>query len=79
MGTDTSNSFRLLQEIGKECVGAVRIGGATEKTPSEYQPITTSEWEAIVQNNLHRVSYLYKDKKQRLSLAGAQSKMGVLF
>jgi serine/threonine-protein kinase HipA len=79
MGTDSSNSFRLLQEIGKECVGAVRIGGATKKTPSEYQPITASEWEAIVQNNLHRVSYLYKDKKQRLSLAGAQSKMGVLF
>jgi serine/threonine-protein kinase HipA len=79
MGTDSSNSFRLLQEIGKECVGAVRIGGAPEKTPSEYQSIAASEWEAIVQNNLHRVSYLYKDKKQRLSLAGAQSKMGVLF
>jgi len=79
IGTDTSNSFRLLQEIGKECIGAVRVGGTSKQSTAKYKLITKQEWDILVQNNLQRVSYLYKEKDQRLSLAGAQSKMGALY
>lgn len=77
IGTDAGNSFRLLQEIGKECIGAVQIGG--KQSEAKYKLITNQEWKILVQKNLQRVSYLYKEKNQRLSLAGAQSKMGALY
>lgn len=79
LGTDTNNSFRLLQEIGKECVGAISIGEKSDSTTATYIPIEQIDWENIVGNSLGRVAYLYKEKKQRLSLAGAQSKMGALY
>jgi len=54
IGTDPGNSFRLLQEIGKECIDAVQIGGKQNNV--KYQQITNQEWKILVQKNLQRVS-----------------------
>ncbi len=79
IGTDSTNSFRLLLEIGKECIGAIQIGEKDENEKPDYEKIIPKEWKIVLKKNETRAAYLVKEKKQRLSLAGAQSKMGVLY
>jgi len=70
----TSNHFHLLSELGKECIGAVRI---TESLPQErwsFAKLTENELYVLLTKDRLLQPYLHSEKNVRLSIAGAQPK-----
>jgi serine/threonine-protein kinase HipA len=79
MGTSSLNYFKLLVELGKEPVGAIRIGDSTQPSAYQYEEISMPELDEIIIKNDSLLSTLYREKGMRLSLAGAQSKTGLYY
>mgnify|MGYP003335541003 CR=1 FL=1 len=77
VGTSRFNYFKLLVELGKEPVGAIRIGDLALSTDYRYEEISLVELDEIITRNDSLLSTLYHEKELRMSLAGAQSKTGL--
>ncbi|MES2962055.1 MAG: type II toxin-antitoxin system HipA family toxin [Pseudomonadota bacterium] len=76
------NPFALLSEVGRDCAGSIEILPSGEKPPSYFEGSS----EKLSENKLYEIlseirtnPLLAANKKIRLSLAGAQSKLAVLF
>lgn len=79
IGTSRLNYFKLLTELGKEPIGAIKIGDNMLTEPPSYEEISTEELNNIILRNEPLLGTLYKEKELRLSLAGAQSKTGLFY
>jgi len=71
----STSYLQILGKLGDECIGAVVIGGSGEPDPSGYLRITRDELAAFALREADGMAQL--QAASRLSLAGAQSKMGV--
>ena len=75
-----NTDFDLLRAIGGECAGALSIL-PVERTPSDersYRPLPTKELAQLIARRGQIYAAWPKDKRPRLSLAGAQDKCPVL-
>lgn len=79
IGTSRLNYFKLLTELGKEPIGAIKIGDNMLTEPPGYEEISIEELNNIILRNEPLLGTLYKEKELRLSLAGAQSKTGLFY
>jgi len=79
IGTSRLNYFKLLTELGKEPIGAIKIGDNMLTEPPSYEEISIEELNNIILRNEPLLGTLYKEKELRLSLAGAQSKTGLFY
>lgn len=79
IGTSRLNYFKLLTELGKEPIGAIKIGDNILTEPPSYEEISIEELNNIILRNEPLLGTLYKEKELRLSLAGAQSKTGLFY
>lgn len=77
IGTDPSNEFRLLVELGKETIGGLTIGMPPDNAPS-YKKISLEELNARLSSKDKIAPQAYLKDNVRLSLAGAQSKIALL-
>ena len=80
LGLSEGNDFALLEAIGGECAGAVSLlpQGSLPSTEGEYQPLSESELNALVQE-LPKRPMLAGESGVRLSLAGVQNKLPVFY
>lgn len=80
---NSKNSFRLLQEIGADCAGAVSFHSPRtrkkEERPEELKEINEDELEKLILDLPNDPLFINKDNEIRLSLAGAQSKGAVVY
>lgn len=79
IGTSRLNYLKLLTELGKEPIGAIKIGDNMLTEPPSYEEISIEELNNIILRNEPLLGTLYKEKELRLSLAGAQSKTGLFY
>jgi len=77
-GVSHKNDFKLLEKIGGECAGALRIlpTGTTDISSGEYQPISDAELDRMIAE-IPETPLLTSQEGLRLSLAGAQEKLPV--
>ncbi len=76
----SNTDFDLLRAIGGECAGALSIL-PVEHNPSDdrsYRPLAVKELAQLIARRGQIYAFLPKDKRPRLSLAGAQDKCPVL-
>ncbi len=79
LGISANNDFKMLEQIGGECAGAVTFMPAGKPLPKEehdYRKLSDEELSGILEE-LPRRPLLAGDKDIRLSLAGAQEKIPV--
>ncbi len=79
LGISPRNDFKMLEEIGGECAGAVTFMPAGAPLPERddgYRELSAADLAALL-NELPRRPLLAGEKDIRLSLAGAQDKMAV--
>jgi serine/threonine-protein kinase HipA len=85
LGISSKNDFALINEIGRECAGAVTLYPADEQPAhdsKEYQPLTIGQLRELVQSTI-AFSLLSNEQTNagadeiRLSLAGAQPKAAI--
>lgn len=75
---ESTDAFGMLERLGSESAGALVLQAEGAPQPAKgMQPLTWSNLSQRIRN-LHRAS-LNKDAPKRMSLAGAQHKMVVLF
>lgn len=79
IGTSPTNYFKLLVELGRECIGAIQIGSKREGDIDHYRELTTAHLQEIIDMEEGLLPGLYKNEDVRLSMAGAQSKVGLLY
>lgn len=72
IGTDESNVFGLLRQIGRDCAGAFSIGG--QGNSGAYEELTTEELRQLL-NELPIYPMGSRERRTSLSLAGAQDKL----
>jgi len=70
----TSNHFHLLSELGKECIGAVRIIESLPQERWSFAKLTENELYVLLTKDRLLQPYLHSEKNVRLSIAGAQPK-----
>jgi len=76
------NPFALLFEVGRDCAGAIEILPIGEKPPTYLEGSTTKLSEGQLYDVLSKTNaapLIINNKKNRLSLAGAQRKLAVFF
>jgi len=80
LGVSEGNDFALLESIGGECAGAVSLlpNGKTWSKDGEYKQLNDDALNALVKQMPQR-PMLVGEGEFRLSLAGAQNKLPVLF
>ena len=80
LGLSEQNDFALLEAVGGECAGAVSLlpEDVTPKTEGRYHPLDDDTLDALIRD-LPQRPMLAGEKGFRLSLAGAQDKLPVLF
>ncbi|PCI02114.1 MAG: protein HipA [Zetaproteobacteria bacterium] len=80
LGVSEGNDFALLESIGGECAGAVSLlpNGKTWSRDGEYKKLDDDALNALVEQMPQR-PMLVGEGDYRLSLAGAQNKLPVLF
>lgn len=72
----STSYLQILGKLGDECIGAVVIGGTGTLSPFDYSQISRDELASFALREADGMAQL--QAASRLSLAGAQSKMGVL-
>jgi serine/threonine-protein kinase HipA len=77
LGTDRNNTFRLLNELGKETIGAIRIGDTAKGEKPSYKKISKTALQKLLAEKKSLNAHLFKEKNMRLSLAGAQKKLAL--
>ncbi|MDQ7059358.1 MAG: type II toxin-antitoxin system HipA family toxin [Ghiorsea sp.] len=80
LGVSEGNDFALLESIGGECAGAVSLlpNGVSWSRDGEYKKLDNDALNALVEQMPQR-PMLVGEGDYRLSLAGAQNKLPVLF
>jgi serine/threonine-protein kinase HipA len=78
LGISESNDFKLLEELGGDCAGALSLlpEGVPPETTGDYQPISSEELDRMIEGIPQR-PLLTPQEGSRLSLAGAQEKIPV--
>ena len=74
----SSSYLKVLDALGSECIGAVVLGREDVEAPAEaygYEPLARETVGAVFREGADGVAQLQEEAK--LSLAGAQSKMGL--
>lgn len=73
----SSSYLKVLEALGNECIGAVIVEGEAcdEEPPYDYLPISRETLGATMAEGAEGIALLQEEAK--LSLAGAQSKMGL--
>jgi serine/threonine-protein kinase HipA len=82
-GTSGTEAFELLEEIGRDCVGAIQLL-PPDTTPSSVKTIAgepLTEADVAEELRVTRSPHLsrHRDEEFRISLAGAQEKTALLF
>lgn len=77
-GVSEKNDFKLLEEIGGECAGAISVltSGKTPDPTGTYEEISKAELDRMIAE-MPRRPLLTSKEGLRLSLAGAQNKLPV--
>ena len=78
LGVSDKNDFKLLEELGGECAGAISLlpEGNMPETAGSYQPLSSEELDKMIEE-MPRRPLLTAKEGMRLSLAGAQNKLPV--
>lgn len=78
LGVSAKNDFRLLEELGGECAGAISLlpEGRLPETTGGYKQLSPEELDKMIEE-MPRRPLLTAGKGMRLSLAGAQNKLPV--
>ncbi|MHB2025893.1 MAG: HipA domain-containing protein [Elusimicrobiota bacterium] len=78
LGVSESNDFKLLEELGGDCAGALSLlpEGASPDMDGDYEPISPKELDHMIEEMPQRPLLTAKEGA-RLSLAGAQEKIPV--
>lgn len=81
LGTSSSNQFRMLNEIGGDCAGAVEIVPDDWAVPVDMDPETLSEedLDAVIARLPQRPLGAKPSEGIRMSLAGAQPKLPAIY
>lgn len=81
MGISVDNDFELLRRIGRDCAGALVITEDEElpEEPSELQELPISTLERLLEEDSSGVLDLQVKGELRLSLAGAQDKLPLVY
>jgi serine/threonine-protein kinase HipA len=77
MHFDENDYLSILYNLGKECIGALRIDETEEEKDSDYEPITDAQVEALASEGTTKSTELVI--KTHLSLTGASGKVGLYF
>ena len=75
---DFADDFTLLEKLGRDCAGALAIVAEGEPAPDDttvYEPMVPFELAQRIENNRASPLLGLPGERQRLSLAGAQSKL----
>lgn len=81
LGVSVENDFKLLEALGGECAGALSIGHTSQTLESRYRPLMSDKnlLEKFKQG-VTLFSYIQQESEEiRLSLAGAQDKVPVIY
>lgn len=75
------DDFELLKEIGGECAGAfsILLPNSSVEEVSDYQHLNNETLKKVLLRKGNITNFDLKEKKPRLSLAGAQDKLPILF
>ena len=78
LGVSEKNDFKLLEELGGECAGAISLlpEGRLPTTKGSYQPLSPEDLDKMIEE-MPRRPLLTAKEGLRLSLAGAQNKLPV--
>lgn len=77
MHIDESDYISMLHNLGRECIGAVRITTDDETIDEEYIPVTKQEIEQLAAEGATKSTEIVT--KTHLSLAGASGKVGLYY
>lgn len=77
MHIDESDYISMLHNLGRECIGAVRITTDDETDDEEYIPVTKQEIEQLAAEGATKSTEIIT--KTHLSLAGASGKVGLYY
>ena len=77
MRLDENDYISILSNLGRECIGAVRITKDDEKVSEEYIPVTDKEIEQLAAEGAAKSTEIVT--KTHLSLAGASGKVGLYY
>lgn len=80
LGISQENDFRLLEALGGECAGALTIGHVPQPQEARYQVLSPKKLKEIFEQGGTVFSVVQEEERGiRLSLAGAQDKIPVLY
>ena len=81
-GVHPGQSFEMLQQIGRDCAGAVQIVPAGEIPDDVHEvtahPLSDSQIEALLDEATATMPFRIADDEFRISLAGVQNKIALL-
>ena len=77
MHFDENDYLSILYNLGKECIGAIRIGQTDEEPESCYKAITSKQVEELAAEGTTKSTEMVI--KTHLSLTGASGKVGLYF
>lgn len=79
----SSDAFTVLKAIGRDCIGAIQLFPNDVPSPNpetvSTKPLSDHDIEEILKNNDSRPLGMTENDDFRLSLAGAQTKTGLLY
>lgn len=77
MHFDENDYLSILAELGKECLGAIRINETEEEPESRYEPIASTQVEKLAKEGATKSTEIIM--KTHLSLTGASGKVGLYY
>lgn len=77
MHFDENDYLSILYNLGKECLGAIRIDDSDEKQKSDYKAITSTQVEELAAEGASKSTAFVI--KTHLSLTGASGKVGLYY
>lgn len=78
LGVSSRSDFALLRAIGGDCAGAITIGESESENKEYLEKLSVSDLNRII-NSLKTTPMLAGEKNIRLSLAGAQRKLPIIY
>ena len=77
MHFDENDYLSILYNLGKECIGAIRLDETGQEQESVYEPITSKQVEELAAEGTTKSTELVI--KTHLSLTGASGKVGLYY